>query len=148
MRRKYLNWCTSFVDVSLWYMHVTDAKILRDHIKSSTSPIKGNFCQRGGGGLGGHVILFQRSLHLREGGSGDKRQKFPFFGDLELLTWSLRNLPCYARCHHVMMSQFLNFLEQECSRQIRSRFTHLYDINRPRSSNISHFGARKNDRWR
>ncbi len=50
---------------------------VRNHVKSSTSPKKGNFCQKGEGGFGGHVILFDKSwrrfLLEGEGGSGDKR---------------------------------------------------------------------------
>ncbi len=66
---------------------VHTAQWLRDHIKSTTSPKKGNFCQRWEGVFAGHVILFV--LLEGEGGSGNKRQEFPFFRDVELLTWSL-----------------------------------------------------------
>ena len=59
--------------------------MFRDHVKSSTSPKKKNtFVKGGGGGFGSYVIHFP--FRGRSGGSGDKRQELPFFGDVELLT--------------------------------------------------------------
>ncbi len=66
--------------------------MIRGHVKSSTSPKKGNYCQRGEGGFEA-VSYFLTSLGDVEriyfqlngefpfrggGGSGEKRQEFPF----------------------------------------------------------------------
>ncbi len=64
---------------------------VREHVKSSTSPKKRNYCQRGEGGSEA-IVNFLTSqpngdLPFRGGGgSGDKQQEFPFFGDVEILT--------------------------------------------------------------
>ncbi len=66
--------------------HAQKFNNLRDRLKSSTSPSKGNSLQRG--------WRVKRFVH----------HEFPFAGDVELLRWSLRcPIVCYGLLHGILV---------------------------------------------